>query len=291
MNRDSTIQKSTIPIEIPDGTSNRVTLYRPEEKKPNTTFILFPALGVAADYYAGFARALAERGHNAVTADLRGHGHSSVRASRTGNYGYHEMAEIDYPAIVGTVREELPGTKIILLGHSMGGQIAVLYSSLSPDTVDALVLIATCSVHYKGYDFPHDWKTLLGTQLVALFARIFGYFPGDKLGFGDRQGKNQILDWARNGYTGNYRVMKSDHDFDERISRLILPVLAVSIEGDNLCQKRAVQNLCDKMASASVLHLNKTMDELEIRNRPHFRWARPPFRAVEVVDRWIGENL
>jgi predicted alpha/beta hydrolase len=290
MNQGQSVEERRIPVEIPDGTSNTVTLYRPQGRAKNT-FIIFPALGVAAQYYSGFARALAEQGHNAVTADLRGHGHSSVRASRKTNYGYHEMAEMDYPAVVNKVRDELPGSRIILLGHSMGGQLAVLYASLYPETVTALVLMATCSVHYKGYDFPHDWKTLLGTQLVALVARVAGYFPGDRLGFGDRQGKNQILDWARNGCNGRYNVTNSDRDFDALISRLTLPVMALSIRGDNLCQERAVQNLCDKMKNARVLHLTKTMDELEIPNRPHFKWVKPPFRAVEIIDSWIAENF
>ena len=70
----------------------------------------------------------------AVALDLRGHGESSLPAN--GNYAISALAQD-----VHTVVNQLDITKFILVGHSMGGSVAVAYAGAYPQQVAGLLLV------------------------------------------------------------------------------------------------------------------------------------------------------
>lgn len=117
----------TRKIQYRDRTTNLITIFQSKENNC-ITLICLPAMGVRASYYELFATSLCKKGFNVITADYRGHGNSSVRASRNINYGYEE--------IIGDVKELVehtdiwfPNSKKIIIGHSLGGQIGSLFES------------------------------------------------------------------------------------------------------------------------------------------------------------------
>jgi predicted alpha/beta hydrolase len=57
-------------------------------------------MGVRGSYYTDFAKMLSRAGFNVVTSDLRGVDSSSVRASRSCDFGYEEIISLDLPALV-----------------------------------------------------------------------------------------------------------------------------------------------------------------------------------------------
>lgn len=76
-----------------------------------------------------------ESKYRTVAVDLRGHGRSQVMPS--GHY-----APADYVAdIEALILTHYPGQKFILIGHSMGGQIAARLAAKRPDLVSAVVSI------------------------------------------------------------------------------------------------------------------------------------------------------
>ena len=82
-------------------------------------------MGVRASYYESFAANLCEHGFNVVTADWRGQGKSSERASRTTNFGYEDII-CDLRELIEHTDTWFPNTKKIIVGHSLGGQISKL---------------------------------------------------------------------------------------------------------------------------------------------------------------------
>jgi pimeloyl-ACP methyl ester carboxylesterase len=72
--------------------------------------------------------------HRAVALDLRGHGRSDPPAD--GDYSLTGMA-----ADIGTVVEELDLERIVLVGHSMGGGVALTYAGANPQMVAGLLLL------------------------------------------------------------------------------------------------------------------------------------------------------
>jgi len=78
---------------------------------------------------------LFESKYRVVTLDLRGHGRSQVMPS-----GAYKPADYDAD-IEALISTEYPGQKFIIVGHSMGGQIAARLAAKRPDLVCAVVSV------------------------------------------------------------------------------------------------------------------------------------------------------
>ncbi len=279
------IQKESVPIS--DDVTTDITIYRKKTSKAEPTFLFIPAMGVPADYYKPFALRMADRGWAMITADLRGIGSSSVRASRAVDFGYHDLITADIPATVETVRRLFPKNRLILMGHSLGGQLNTLYTALNPEKVDALVFIAACTVYYKGWPFPINMGILAGTQTAAIITMALGYFPGHRIGFGGREARIIILDWARNARNGDYKILNNETDFESLISHVEIPVLATSFKGDRLCTERAVRNLTGKFKCADITYAHFTELDAPAESLNHFRWAKKSDAVVDKIQEWM----
>jgi len=277
------IATEVLPVRMKDGTSSSITVYAPKGGKPDApVFVCMPAMGTAARYYEALSSPFAERGWVLVTADLRGLGFSSVRVSAGTDFGYHEMITYDWPAVTDAVRNRFGGSPVFFLGHSLGGQLSALFLSSAPDAADGLVLVATPSVYYRGWNFPQSWAVLAGTAAAAGIAALLGYFPGKKVGFGQTEAKTMIRDWARQARTGVYRPSRSTLDFEKLLAALEKPVLAFSIRGDFFAPRRSVRNLCAKMAKARITHIH-----LDEKGLDHFNWVRNSQSIVDQIGRWL----
>lgn len=275
-----------LPIQLKDNSTTKITIYGQANSGP--ILLIFPAMGVKASYYEPFAEALADLGLTTITADLRGLGHSSIRPSRAVDYGYADMLDLDYRGIFDQVEKEFPERPRFVLGHSLGGQLASLFLSRYPEEAKGLILIAACSVYYKGWAGIQQFRTWFGTQSFGAIARTLGYFPGHKLGFGGMGSKTTLLDWSRQARTGRYELSNSDFDYESALRRLKTPVLAISIEGDNLAPRKAMENLYQKFdSSIEVKHLHVSAQESQVLNLGHFNWARQPAYFVSEIKNWI----
>jgi pimeloyl-ACP methyl ester carboxylesterase len=74
------------------------------------------------------------RARRAIALDIRGHGRSDP--PKDGDYSLTGMA-----ADIGAVVEKLNLKKIVLVGHSMGGGVALAYAGAHPDRVAGLLLL------------------------------------------------------------------------------------------------------------------------------------------------------
>lgn len=104
------------------------------------TVVILPGGGQDRSRWSGVATTLAETGVRVVAVDLRGHGDSDRSPSRA----------YDLPDYAGDVAGVLDAvdTPVTLVGHSMGGRVAIL---LAGDArVDRLALIDSCP------DMPND---------------------------------------------------------------------------------------------------------------------------------------
>jgi len=277
-----------LPIRMADGSRSKLTVFPGSSHHP--VFIIMPAMGVRASYYAPLAGSLLQQGLQAVTADLRGHGYSSLRSSRSVDFGFHEMINQDLPAVVAATQGRFPRSPIYLLGHSLGGQMSVLYASLFPDQVAGVVLVSSGSVYFRGWRFPTSLAILSATQLAWGISRLLGYFPGHRLGFGGREARTTIRDWAHNARTGSYRPAHGERDVEAAMAGMTTPVLAISIGGDKLAPPRATRQLCGKLKSAPVRYLCMGSDEMPAAGLDHFAWVNHAAPIVEKIRPWMATN-
>lgn len=275
-------------IHYSDKTRNTVDVY---SSKSSTTVICLPAMGVRASFYKSFATELNIKGYNVLTVDWRGQGRSSIRASRKVNFGYRELIS-DIKRVVEHSNSLFPDSKIVLIGHSLGGQIGSLFTSRFPDKIEGLILITSCSVYYKGWDKKTSFKLFIAGKLFYPISKLFGYFPGNIIGFGGKEAEYIMKDWCNNTITGNYQLVNSSFDYDISLKGLTKNVLSISIENDSLASKNAVENLYKKFdPKSNVQHLHITEKQSKLKPLNHFSWAKKPEYFTELVDKWINKNI
>jgi predicted alpha/beta hydrolase len=178
--------------------------------------VIWPAMGVRARYYRPFAAELRAAGLAVVVADLRGNGASTPTPSRADRYGYAELAD-DVGAVLAALKPRLDGRNRLLVGHSLGGQAALLHLALhGADEVDAVALIAVGIPYWRSYPGLRGLGLLPYTQGIAATAAVLGVWPG--WGFGGRQARGVMRDWAYTARTGRFpRLNGTDTEAPARL--------------------------------------------------------------------------
>ncbi|MFR9729248.1 alpha/beta fold hydrolase [Saccharopolyspora sp. MS10] len=246
--------------------------------------IVLPAMGVPATFYAPFLRELHEAGLAVVSVDTRGQGAATPRPSRRVRFGYQDLVD-DAAAVVDLVEREFPGAPRFLLGHSLGGQISLLFAAARPGRVRGVALLASGSVWFRSFPGLESPKILLASHAVALLSRVFGYWPGQRFGFGGRQPAGVMLDWARQGRTGRYRLDGSDLDYETALRRLNVPLLAVSLDDDEFAPASSVDHLAGKAAAATRTRRHYSCEIAGAAKLGHFAWVH----TSGVLVGWIAE--
>ena len=248
--------------------------------------VLFPAMGVRARFYHPFAQALFAQGFSVAVADLRGQGDSSPRPGRSTDFGYREMIVHDYAAIIGRVRELLPDAPIFMLGHSLGGQLSLLFASQYSQELSGIALVASGSVYYRAYGPALGLRNLMATQAVGVIATVLGYWPGHRLGFGGLQPRRMMLDWAQQARSGRYRLQGAEIDYEAALAKLELPVFAIHVEDDLMAPIAAVQHLVGKAPNARVTHWRQSRLTASGHAVDHFSWVRHGEDIAAQVASW-----
>lgn len=259
------------------------------DKPARSVVVVLPAMGVSASYYEPLAHALNNEGIDCVLADWRGHGSSKQRASRRENFDYHTLVNTDIHAVINWTRRHYPQLPLITLGHSLGGQLSLLYAATHARRIDGAILVASGSVFFRAYPFPHDLKVLFATQLFAVVSKLVGYFPGNRIGFGGREARGVMADWAYQARWGKYRLGKSVDDVESELAKLSLPVLGVSIENDIMAPPGALAHLTGKLANATVTRRHLAKNAANANAADHFRWAREPAFVMDALLPWLAQ--
>ena len=106
---------------------------------PRGVLLLCHGLGEHAGRYGNVVDAVVPDGWAVYGLDLRGHGLSGGRRAHIERYADF-LADVD--VFRRTVVARHPGLPVVLLGHSMGGQIALAYALDHQDDLAGLVLSA-----------------------------------------------------------------------------------------------------------------------------------------------------
>ncbi|NTV83856.1 MAG: alpha/beta fold hydrolase [Bacteroidales bacterium] len=105
--------------------------------------ILHGLLGIS-DNWVGFSRRLAEEGFKVFIPDQRNHGQSP------------QHPVLNYYALVDDLSEFIEShhlIKPIILGHSMGGKVAMRYTLEHPGSVDRLIVVDTSLRTYVRFNY------------------------------------------------------------------------------------------------------------------------------------------
>lgn len=272
--------------QTPGGYTVPLECYRAAESA--SAILLLPALGLAARFYRPIGHALAARGIHAVLFEQRGHGDSAVRADRAHDYGFREWLSEDIPAALGWMRSQLPGAEAVLMGHSLGGHLAACYVGLNPDAVGRLILTA-CGTPWAGaFRGGRRRQVRVLYRLIPLLGAILGYFPGHRLGFGGREARRLMRDWRKMVPDNTYHAEGIDADLDAAVAGYAGAVLSIRGDADGMAPEPATEAVLQKFARATIQREVLRSDPPDF-GADHFRWAREPDRAADLIARWLRE--
>ncbi|MDR1712050.1 MAG: alpha/beta fold hydrolase [Propionibacteriaceae bacterium] len=114
--------------------------------------------------WASIAKTLAAAGFPGVLIDLPNHGASAW----TREFGYVAMAD----EVAATLREMLAGRRITLVGHSMGGKVAMLVALRHPELMRKLVVVDISPDISEGVaNFDPVLEAVAAVDLAAILTR------------------------------------------------------------------------------------------------------------------------
>jgi len=259
--------------------------YGREHQDADTTSVVFlPALGVALSYYRPLLESWAERGRHVLGVEMRGGPQSPVANPRRQSFGYAQMINDDL-ATVFTLDAIATASKVVLVGHSLGGHLALLSAASGALQPAGVVTIGT------GTASPASQTSRSGrlrrrveVGFVRMTIGMLGYWPGHRVGFGGRQPKGLMADWAFEATHGRYRLAGDPTDYEAALAALGPPTLLIALEGDPMIPPPAVAYLASRLP-AQVEHRMLTGEHA----RDHFLWARrSPGLMIDEVEGWLA---
>jgi predicted alpha/beta hydrolase len=271
-----------MPIDLTLTTRDQYALsallYEPQTSN-QCSVLLSSAMGVKQTYYANYATYLAEQGFVVLTYDYRGIGRSKSAALRGFKATMLNWASDDQTAAITYLTQHYPSSKLLVVGHSLGGQII----GLTPEyeRVAALMGIAAQSGYWQG------WEGLLRVRMVALWfilipllARLYGYFPSRWVGMGSNDIPAQVvLEWASAGRRPRYFRDLYGSPYNHYAS-VTAPMRLYSFADDDFAPKRAVENLRTLYPNAPSEHRHIQPIDIGVPSIGHFGFFRPQCRET-----------
>ncbi len=241
------------------------------------------AMGVAQDFYAPFAQFLAGHGFATLTFDYRGMGRSVPAAYRRSLRGFNadlfDWAERDYNTALKNARAWYPDVPLLVVGHSLGGQLP----GLLPDNhlIDGLMTVAAGNGYWPD-NAPQTKRVvwLMWFFAVPLCTRLFGYFPGKKLRMVGDLPKGVIYQWAKWCRTPHYFIDAAGKPMHDGFEKLRMPMLSLSFTDDEMMSRRSIDSLLGFYKNAQLERRYIAPQEIGAPRIGHFGFFRPQFQAT-----------
>lgn len=202
-----------------------------------------------------------------IVYERQGHGSSSsLVLERTSDY-LHDYALKEFPAILEEILP--PNKKVILVGHSDGGTIALLYAAKYPKRVKAIITMAAHVIN--------EPETIAGIQ-PAIDAYQAGKLDGLKKYHGTKT-ETLFYAWAntwKNPFFENWNICKD-------ISSITVPVLAMQGENDQYGTINQLELIKENISSnVTTLLLNKCG------HHPHLE---QPKEVIQTIQSWMKTTI
>ena len=262
-----------IRITAADGFEVAGTEFSPAST-PRAVVVINAATAVRRRYYDRFATHLATRGFAVVTYDYRGVGDSAPRTLRGFAASMREWGTLDQPAVIAHATSWWPAVPLMVVGHSVGGQIFGLLDD--PSRVQRVLTVAA-QHNYWGLWRPQERYVLwaLWTLFMPAASHVLGYFPSRAVGLGENLPRGVALEWAKWCRTPGALVQAIGGDAAEGFARYRGPMLALSFEDDHkFAPRRAVDGLLQFYTNARSEHRHLRPADVGMTEIGHFGFFR-----------------
>ncbi len=270
-----------VVITASDGQLLRATVYDPAT--PGPWLLINSAMGVRRRFYRHLAGQLREQGIGVITYDYRGMGDSVMAGAQAAPVRLEDWGRKDFPAVLGWLRESHAPARVVVLGHSVGGQLLGIAPAVRE--VDALVGVATQSGHWRHWDGLERLKVMsLWYVAIPLLTHLYTTFPSSRLGLGQDIPSGVARQWAEWGRDPDYIRSRTVGPQPQYHDEVRCPLRTYLIEGDHLASERALRAWHDWFPNAERELVNLGSHNREGQKIGHFGFFDPVIGASE----WPG---
>lgn len=234
--------------------------------------LVLPALGVPAGAYRRLAEALSGQGIDTGVAEWRGGGTSPVRASRQRDWGYGDLFQHEVQGGIAALRARLPGRSVAVVGHSLGGHLGLMVRAEATPGLVGVLTIASGTPTLRFFAPKLRWQIRLVLAAHGLTGPLLGYFPGHRIGFGGRQPRRLMDEWALLARLGRFEIGGRNLLEPRSAAARRIPVHALCLPHDTYAPRAATEHLLH------LAHVGPEAVERFAGPGPlgHFDWLKEP---------------
>jgi predicted alpha/beta hydrolase len=271
-------RKEMLSVPATDGFRLAATLYTPEgEEKHRPVVLINSATGVKRSLYDKFAQYLAAQGLNVLTYDYRGIGESIPGPLREMKASMQDWGTKDLAGVVDWVEERFPGQRLVVVGHSVGGQIVGLTDRNR--RISAMLAVAAQSGYWRHWSGPRRYAlAFVWNVAMPVASGLLGYFPSKRIGFGEDLPGGVAREWARWCRHPDFIVDEQGQPLRPHFDVFDKPVLGYSFEDDSFAPRPAVEALLGFYRNAPKEHRHVAPADVGARAIGHFLWTKDRFR-------------
>ena len=239
-----------------------------------STMVLVHGLGQNASRdWDTVVPALAAR-HRVIAVDLPGFGRS------TG--GNHPYSPELYVSVLDEVLRARVSEPFVLVGHSMGGAVSLLYAATHPDRVDRLVLIDAAGILHRDTYTSFMMHARLNSLLASVATTVMSPFarrtPNPELLLESEVTRETFLGGDPNRIAALALIL---HDFGPALDRVRAPTLILWGADDDIAAMR-VARLLESRLPAARLEVRQGVGHLPMVDDP--AWVIERVDAFAVVE-------
>lgn len=263
-----------VRVPATDAFDLAATLYQPDRVGECRRFVLInSATAVKRRYYHEFANFLCSRGFAVLTFDYRGIGGSHPGDLRRFQASICDWAEKDISGVVDWIVKTHQPEKLLVIGHSVGGQLVGLVPN--NDKITAMLTIAAQSGYWGLWPFPRLYlMALLWYGFMPLATSLFNYFPAKRLGLGEDLPGGVAKQWARWCRHPDYIVDQDGRPMRKYFKAFKGPIMSYSFDDDRFAPKAAVDFMAHCYANAPLTRRHLRPRDVGVQSVGHFGFFR-----------------
>lgn len=212
-----------------------------------STLFLVHGLGTSSSSWTKILPSLVSR-HRVVALDLPGFGLSTLPSGK----GFLLLEEFD--GILHDFAEKVLPHRFTLVGHSLGGWLAMRFAVKHPHNTEKLILMNTAGIFYPGVESQAESFSLhslddLKTLLNAMWYRYPWYFKPFA--------KSILKDLLRRNVSSLVQTIKEGEFMNSALSQLTMPVHVVWGDEDRLISAECVRIITQTLPDTTVEHIER----------------------------------
>jgi predicted alpha/beta hydrolase len=261
----------------------------PATNQDSPVVVINAATSVVSRYYARFAAYLHQHGLHVITYDYRGIGLSRHGSLKDLSCGWLDWGELDCEAALLEAKRRFPDSPVLAVGHSVGG---VLFG-LAPSNhlLSRVFTMGAQHAYWPDYQASARWLMRWRWHVVMpTLTRLFGYFPGKRLGWLEDTPAGVVRDWvapcpdfidtyaACQRSSGSRQLSPSQCEaLRARFKQVNAPILALSVTDDPFGTVPAIERLLSHFKHSETTHLRITPNDHGVAAIGHFGYFHSRF--------------